>query len=180
MRLACAMLALLTATAVGCATQQLPAVGTVAPPPARPLPFKGRLVSGDADQLPPAVAMSLSTDSPITFSYREELTHSESHVPLLLSALNPATYMGSALGEFSVNAFASLSIGKGDDLLGDYTATATAKRSYGMYSEPTHADVDQEARVAVREKIDEKLYADLDRLKQAAGGPAAARDSGDR
>jgi hypothetical protein len=175
MRLGFALVALLAATAAGCATQQLPPPAAVAPAPVQPLPFKGRLASGEADQLPPAVAMSLSEDSPIAFSYREELTHSESHVPLMLSALNPATYAGAGLGEFRVNAFASLSITRGDDILGDYTATATAARSYSMYSEPTHSDVEQEARVAVREKIDEQLYANLDHLKRAAGGGAAAK-----
>ena len=50
---------------------------------ARPLPFKGRLVDGDPDELPPAVAMSLSNASTVTFSYREELTHDEYHIPLI-------------------------------------------------------------------------------------------------
>ena len=157
--------------------QQIPAAATVVQAPARPLPFKGRLVSGDVDQLPRTVAMSLSSDSAVTFSYREELTHNESHVPLLLSALNPATYAGAAQGDYSVDAFASLSISKGDDLLGDYTATARVARSYNIYSEPTHADVEQEARVAVRNQIDEKLYADFDRLKQAAGGGVSMHQS---
>ena len=52
--------------------------------PAHPLPFKGKLISGDKDELPPAVAMSLSDDSPVTFTYREELTHDDYHVPLAL------------------------------------------------------------------------------------------------
>src|SRR6266851_9933267 len=80
-----------TATAPTTGTAQAPATReTGAPPaaqmagapasqvsvvqPARPLPFKGRLVDGDPGELPPAVAMSLSNTSTVTFSYREELT----------------------------------------------------------------------------------------------------------
>ena len=55
--------------------------------PAHPLPFKGKLISGDKDELPPAIAMSLSDSSPVTFTYREELTHDDYHVPLAVSAL---------------------------------------------------------------------------------------------
>src|SRR5690242_6057314 len=114
MRMGFALVALLEGTSAGCATQQLPPPPAVAPAPVQPLPFRGRLTAGEADQLPPLVAMSLSADSPIACSYREELNHSESHVLLMLSALNPATYAGAGLGEFRVNAFASLSITRGD------------------------------------------------------------------
>src|SRR6266446_6060149 len=68
--------------------------------PARPLPFKGRLVEGDPNDVPPAVAMSLSNNSPVTFTYREELTHDDYHVPPLISALDPLNFAGAPLGEY--------------------------------------------------------------------------------
>jgi hypothetical protein len=140
--------------------------------PARPLPFKGRLVDGDPDELPPAVAMSLSNTSTVTFSYREELTHDEYHIPLIVSALDPVTYFGAPLGDYGVTAFASLSIVDGDRILGDYTAKAYVSKSYTLYSEPTHAELERAARAAVRERIDQKLYRDAKRLAQAAAGSA--------
>lgn len=114
--------------------------------------------------------MSLSDASPVTFSYREELTHHEHHVALIISALNPATYAGSSLGDYSVTAFASLSVIDGDRILGNYTAKARVSKPYSLYSEPTHEEVDQAARAAVREKIDQKLYQDAERIARAAGG----------
>ncbi len=145
---------------------------------ARPLPFKGRLVDGDPEELPPAVAMSLSNTSTVTFSYREELTHDEYHIPLIVSALDPVTYFGAPLGDYGVTAFASLSIVDGDRILGDYTAKAYVSKSYTLYSEPTHAELERAARAAVRERIDQKLYRDAKRLAQAAAGfappPAAS------
>jgi len=89
--------------------------------PAHPLPFKGRLVEGDPSDVPPAVAMSLSSNSPVTFTYREELTHDDYHVPLIVSALDPANLVGAPLGDYGVTAFASLSINDGERVLGDYT-----------------------------------------------------------
>jgi hypothetical protein len=138
---------------------------------ARPLPFKGRLVDGDPDELPPAVAMSLSNTSTVTFSYREELTHDEYHIPLIVSALDPVTYFGAPLGDYGVTVFASLSIVDGDRILGDYTAKAYVSKSYSLYSEPTHAELERAARAAVRERIDQKLYRDANRLAHAAAGP---------
>jgi len=90
--------------------------------PAHPLPFKGKLISGDKDELPPAIAMSLSDSSPVTFTYREELTHDDYHVPLAVSALDPANLIGAPLGDIGVTAFASLSISAGDTIIADYTA----------------------------------------------------------
>jgi len=161
---------LLAAIALGCSIQ-VPVSQTAAP--AEPLvehslPFKGRLVSGNADELPPAIAMSLSPDSPISFSYREELTHNEYHIPLAVTALDPVTYFGAPLGDYGVTAFASLSIFDGDRVLGDYTAKAFVSKSYTLYSEPTHKELEQAARNSVRQKIEEKLYRDQDRLAQAA------------
>jgi hypothetical protein len=160
---------------------QQPAVApAVAEAPARPLPFKGRLAQGDASEVPAAVAMSLSSTSSVTFSYREELTHDDYHVPLIVSAFDPVTYVGAPLGDLGVTAFASLSIVDGDRVLGDYTAKVHVSKSYNLYSEPTHKEVEQAARAAVREKIDQKLYRDADRLAQAVAGsgtlPSRAAD----
>ena len=167
---------LLAAVAFGCSVQQ-PAVAQA---PARPLPFKGRLAQGDASEVPAAVAMSLSSTSSVTFSYREELTHDDYHVPLIVSAFDPVTYVGAPLGDLGVTAFASLSIVDGDRVLGDYTAKVHISKSYSLYSEPTHKEVEQAARAAVREKIDQKLYRDADRLAQAIAGsgtlPSRAAD----
>jgi hypothetical protein len=157
-------------TAVGCSFQ-VPVTQTTAPvePVAQhPLPFKGKLVSGNANELPPAVAMSLSPDSPISFSYREELTHDEYHIPLAVTALDPVTYFGAPLGDYGVTAFASLSIFDGDRVLGDYTAKAFVSKSYTLYSEPTHKELEEAARSNVRQKIEQKLYSDQDRLAKAA------------
>src|SRR5258706_2746415 len=92
-----------TAAVCGCSLQQSPESQVqstqtqsqmviepkVVEAPAHPLPFKGRLVDGDPSDLPHAVAMSLSSNSPVTFTYREELTHDDYHVPLYISALDP-------------------------------------------------------------------------------------------
>jgi hypothetical protein len=155
-----------------CTIQQSTVPPVSAPEPTRPLPFKGRLGSGDPNELPPAVAMSLSDASDITFLYREELSHDEYHIPLIVTALDPVTYAGAPLGDYGVTAFASLSIVEGDRVLGDYTAKAYVSRSYTLYSEPKHAELEQAARAAVRQKIDEKVYHDENRLAQAAAAPA--------
>ncbi len=131
------------------------------------MPFKGRLVAGDPTELPPAVAMSLSITSSVTFTYREELTHDDYHVPLIVSALDPANLVGAPLGDIGVTAFASLSISDGDRILGDYTAKEHVSKSYNMYSQPTHKEVDDAARAAVRNRIDQKLYSDEARLADA-------------
>ncbi|MGH8014399.1 MAG: hypothetical protein ACREQ4_18065 [Candidatus Binataceae bacterium] len=159
--------------AAGCAIRQ-PPLQTGAAMPARPLPFTGHLRNGNPKQVPPAVAMSLVPDSPVTFLYREELTHDEYHTPMIVSALDPVTLFGAPLGDFGVTAFASLSILDGDRVLADYTAKAYVTRSYSLYSQPTHRALEQAARVAVREKIDRKLYRNEDRIAQAiARGDAA-------
>jgi hypothetical protein len=162
---------------VACSVQEptLP----VEPPqaPAHALAFKGRLVSGDRDELPSAVALSLSDHSPITFSYREELLHDEYHVPLWFSAFDPVTYVGAPLGDFGVTASASLSIFDGDRPLGDYSAKAHVTKSYNLYHEPTHAEIEREARDAVRAKIDEKLYADQARIEQELAASNASGHS---
>jgi hypothetical protein len=136
---------------------------------ARPLPFKGRLLDGNPAQLPPVVASSLSGQSQITFSYREELTHKEHHVPMILSAIDPLTYAGYPMGEYGVTAVASLSIFYGGRLIGDYKAESRVTKPYSMYAQPTHRDLDDAVRDAVREKIDRELSADSARLAAAAG-----------
>ena len=133
---------------------------------AQPLPFKGRLADGDPGELPPSVALSLSSNSPVVFSYREELTHDEYHIPLWFSAIDPVTYLGSPLGDYGVTAFASLSVADGDRVLGDYTAKVHVSKSYNLYSEPTHQELEQEARTAVRARIDQKLHQDMSRLTE--------------
>jgi hypothetical protein len=163
--------------AFGCGLQQPAVIATppmVAQTPAHPLPFKGRLANGDPEELPRAVAMSLSADSPVTFSYREELTHDEYHIPLIVSAFDPVTYVGSPLGDYGVTAFASLSITDGARILGDYTAKAHVSQPYSLYSEPTHRQLEEAARKAVRERIDQKLYRDQDRLARTAGAIPSA------
>lgn len=140
----------------------------VADVPAHALPFKGKLISGDPAELPPAVAMSLSDSSPVTFTYREELTHDDYHVPLIISALDPTNWAGAPTGDIGVTAFASLSVSAGDVVLGDYTAKEHASKSYNLYAQPTHKEVDDAALAAVRQRIDQKLYKDAARLAQAA------------
>jgi hypothetical protein len=150
---------------------QLVIAPAVSDQPAHPLPFKGKLLSGDPNELPPAVAMSLSPSSPVTFTYREELTHDDYHVPLIVSALDPANLVGAPLGDIGTTAFASLSISSGDVIIGDYTAKEHVSKSYNMYSQhPTHKEVDDAALAAVRRRIDQKLYKDEARLAQAAAG----------
>jgi hypothetical protein len=138
--------------------------------PAKPLPFKGRLADGDPAELPPSVALSLSRNSPVVFSYREELTHDEYHIPLWFSAIDPVTYFGSPLGDYGVTAFASLSIADGDRVVGDYTAKVHVSKSYNLYSEPTHQEVEREARIAVRKRIDQKINQDAGRLARELSG----------
>ncbi len=142
---------------------------TIPPPetPARPLPFKGRLADGDPGQLPPALALSLSSTSPVTFHYREDLTHDEYHIPLIFTAIDPVTYVGAPLGDYGVTAFASLSIIDGDRVLGDYTETVHVSQPYSLYSEPTHRELEQAALASVRDKIDQRLYSDAKRLTDA-------------
>ena len=139
----------------------------VADVPAHALPFKGKLLSGDPDDLPPAIAMSLSDTAPVTFTYREELTHDDYHVPLAISALDPANLVGAPLGDIGVTAFASLSVSAGDTVLGDYTAKEHVSKSYSLYTQASHKEVDDAARVAVRQRLDQKIYADEARLAQA-------------
>ena len=137
------------------------------PVAARVLPYKGRLLDGDPTELPPAVASALSKDAPLTFFYREELTHDEYHIPLIVSAIDPVTYFGSPLGDYGVTATATLTITEGNRVIADYTAKAHVTKSYNLYSEPKHSELERAARGAVRERIDQKLYGDADRVAKA-------------
>jgi len=130
----------------------------------RPLPYNGRLVNGDPTEVPPAIAMALSKDGPLTFSYREELTHDEYHIPMILSAFDPVTYVGAPLGDYGVTAFATLTIFEGTKIVADYSAKVHVSKSYNLYSEPKHSELDHAAREAVRDRIDQKLYADANRV----------------
>lgn len=169
--------AILAAALFGCSVQNTSLPPAPPPAPAHPLPFSGRLADGDPGQVPPAVAMSLSSTSPVTFAYREELTHDDYHVPLALTALDPVTYVGAPLGDRAVSAFASLTISEGDAVIGDYTAKAYVSKPYTLYSEPTHKELEDSARAAVRDEIDRKLDRDSAMLaaKIAALKQARAR-----
>jgi hypothetical protein len=168
---------------VGCAPQQpyvvAPQIGdaqqlgdTQHPAVAQPvvvrgLPYKGRLVEGDPTELPPAIAQALSKDGPLRFSYREELTHDEYHIPMILSAWDPLTYAGAPIGDYGVTAFATLTISEGDKVVADYTAKARVSKSYNVYSEPKHSELERAARDAVRNRIDQKIYDDANRVARA-------------
>jgi hypothetical protein len=187
------MVLLFALSIAGCAPQQpyvaAPTIGNAPPVPGgaqthdqiadtpsavvRPLPYKGRLVEGDPAELPPAVAMALSKDAPLTFSYREELTHDEYHIPMILSAFDPVTYLGAPLGDYGVTAFATLTIFQGNKVVADYTAKVRVSKSFNVYSEPKHSELDREAREAVRNRIDQKLYNDADRVARGVTSSAA-------
>jgi hypothetical protein len=163
--------------ATGKSQSELPLViaPKVADVPAHPLPFKGKLLSGDPAELPPAVAMSLSDSSPVTFTYREELTHDDYRIPPIVSALDPGSWVGDPVGDIGVTAFASLSISAGDTILADYTAKEHVSKQYSLYSQATHKEVDDAARVAVRQLMDQKIYKDEARLAHAAASAAKSR-----
>ena len=137
------------------------------------------MIDGDPGELPPTVAISLTKESPVTFAYREQLSHDDYHIPLIVSAFDPVTFVGAPLGDFGVTAFASLTIFDGDRVIGDYTAKTHVSRSYTLYHEPTHREVEDAARAAVRDKIDAKLAQDAERLAATVRDPAKAQ-SGNR
>jgi len=132
------------------------------------LPFKGRLIDGNPEDLPPAVAAALSNSGTVVFNYREELTHDHSTVPLVVSAFDPLTYVGYPLGNYGVTAFAALGVSQGDRVLGNYTAKVHVSRDYTLYYQPTYLELERSAREQVRAKIDAQLYRDSGRLAQAA------------
>ena len=163
---------MLASSLVACSVQQPEVTPRVTDLSPHALPIKGRLAEGDPNELPPAVAMSLASDSNITFTYREELSHDEHHIPRWFSWMDPVTYAGAPVGDYGATAFASLTISQGDRTLGDYTAKAYVTKSYSLYAEPTHKELDDAAIKEVRARIDQKLYSDESRLSQAAAAPA--------
>jgi hypothetical protein len=140
----------------------------------RTLPYKGRLVEGDPTELPPAVANALAKDAPLTFTYREELTHDEYHIPTIVTAFDPVTYLGAPLGDYAVTASATLTISEGNRTIADYTAKARVSQSWNVYSQPKHSELERAARDAVRKRIEQKLYADADRVAHSAAAPPPA------
>lgn len=136
-------------------------------PYTRQLPYKGQLRDTDPTELPPAIASALAKDTPLTFVYRENLTHDEYHIPMIISAIDPVTYFGSPLGDYGVTASATLTIFAGDRVIADYSAKAHVSKSYNLYSEPKHSELDRAAKEAVRDRIDQKLYDDADRVSRA-------------
>jgi hypothetical protein len=174
-KLAAAITCISIAAASGCAVRQPSHPAIAADTQANPLPFKGRLTDGNPNELPPDVALSLSNNSPITFQYREELQHDEYHIPLIVSAFDPVTYFGSPLGDYGVTAFAKLVIiGADGKVIGDYTRRAYVSASYSLYEEPTHRELEEAARAAVRAKIDQSLDNDSARLAHVAADPESA------
>jgi hypothetical protein len=180
---------ILIATLVGCATATPPTrsvqvgapdgqASAIVPPASTPLPFKGRLIEGDPGDLPPAVVTALAPDAELSFAYHENLTHDEYHIPLVLSAFDPGTYVGAPLGDYAVTAFASLTITRGDTVLGNYTAKVRVAKSYSIYSEPTHREVEEAARAEVRARIDERLYSDANRVAALIAAPAPVATNG--
>ncbi len=93
---------------------------------------------------------------------------------MILSAIDPATYVGTPLGDYGVTAFATLTIFDGDKVVGDYTAKAHVSKSYNLYSQPKHSELERAAREAVRDRIDQKLYADADRVARLVANPPAS------
>lgn len=156
---------------------QMQAQSDVGQPATAPvaLPFKGRLIDGGPQDLPPAVAAALSSSGTVAFNYREELTHDHYTVPLAVSAFDPLTYFGYPLGNYGVTAFASLGISQGDRVLGNYTAKVHLSRNYTLYYQPTYLELERDARRQVREKIDEQLYRDSAHLAEAAAQSGASR-----
>ncbi len=173
--IAIAAVAIAACRGAAVADSQLVIAPKVVDVPARPLPFKGRLLSGDPAELPPAVAMSLSDSSPVTFTYREELTHDDYHLPLLFSMVDPGSWLGSPTGDIGVTAFASLSISEGDTIIGDYTAKEHVSKSYSLYTQASHKEIDDAARAAVRQRLDQKIYDDEARLARAAANALKSR-----
>ena len=142
----------------------------VAEVPAHPLPFKGKLLSGDPAELPPAVAMSLSDTAPVTFTYREELTHDDYHVPLIISVSDPMTYSGAPLGDI------------GDDRICDFVDQRGRYDSRGLHRKRARLEILQLVRESQPQgggrccarrgpaTIDQKLYCDEARLAHAVAG----------
>jgi hypothetical protein len=159
--------------AAGCAQIEQPRPpADMATSHARGLGFTMRLVDGNPKSLPPSVAAALSDSSQISVSYRENLTHDESHTPLWESAIDPSTYSGATLGARIVDASAELRVFEGDKTLGDYTASAHVQKTYSMFHQPSNVELEETARAEVRRKIDDQLVFDAPKIAGASAVPA--------
>jgi len=76
--------------------------------------------------------------------------------------------VGAPLGDYGVTATATLTISEGNRILADYTAKAHVEKSFNLYSQPKHSELEREAREAVRRRIEQKLFADADRVSNSA------------
>ena len=162
---------------LGCSVQQPAVAPAVAEAPAHPLPFKGRLAEGDADALPPAVAMSLSSASAVTFSYREELTHDDYHIPLIVTALGSGYLRRrAARRSWRDRVCVAFDNRRRPGARRLYRQSARLEVIPTLHGTDSQESVELAARAAVREKIDQKLYRDADRLAAAVAvsGQAAA------
>ena len=111
--------------------------------------------------------MSLTKESTVGYLPRTAL---KSIIPRRFVSIDPLTYAGRPTGEYKVRAVASLSILDHDRVLGEYTAQTNVTKSYGLFSQPTHREIDDEAKAAVRAEIDRKLSSDAWRLADTISG----------
>lgn len=116
---------------------------------------------------PPAALADLARTQGVVFSFREEISHDHSTLPMWQTAFDPRTYAGHPLGYYRVIAFASLAVTRGPQVLGDYTAQARVEQPYTIYSGPTFMQLERRARAQVRETLDAELLGDAARLRAA-------------
>jgi hypothetical protein len=121
---------------------------------------------------PPAALAAVVGAPGVEVSYREEMTHDHYTVPMWQTAFDPRVYMGKPLGRYGVTAFATVSITRGDQVLGDYTAKVHVERNYGMYYGPTYMQLEREARGEVRKRLDDELLRDRTKLLGALNSSA--------
>lgn len=89
------------------------------------------------------------------------------------SAFDPRTYLGRPLGTYGVTVFASVAITDGPRILGDYTARVHIEEPYGLTYQPTYAEMERQARGAVRAKLAKEITRDAALLKAKAELPPA-------
>jgi hypothetical protein len=129
--------------------------------------------AGDAAPLPPGpwappASLAPLINAPgVKVSYREQMAHDHYTIPMWQTAFDPRVYMGSPLGRYGVTAFATVSITRGDEVLGDYTAKVHVEQNYGMYYGPTYMQLEREARGQVRKQLDNELLHDRSKLLSA-------------
>lgn len=163
--------ALLLTTTVGCAS-----VVTTQPAlrnrETRSLGFKGRL-AGDASRgLPASVTAALDPTSDVLFTYDERITQAHNELPFVVM-LFAATFhlLGVPTGRDEVKAHAELMITRSGREIGRYRGEAEASRIYGLYYGASMLELEDEARKAVRQIIDEALYDDTGRLTLRVDAP---------